>query len=109
MPPLQRQPSARRRSLTKPEEKIFAVNDEDRDGFLCLREFASALADLKSSEKKPTAEGDAASLAGHVAAIATKLEDSVPYVRNAAVQTLVKAGWRVDGRRVSVQLPEAVE
>lgn len=52
MPPLQRQPSARRRSLTKTEDAIFAQADSDRDAHLNKEEFAAALRALKDSSTK---------------------------------------------------------
>ena len=58
MPPLQRQQSARRRSLTKPEDAIFAQSDSDRDAYLNRDEFKEAIAQLKDSEKKPAESGD---------------------------------------------------
>ena len=58
-PKLQRQMSARRRSLpgVDAEEHIFLKADADRDKFLDKQEFKEALVLLKDSEKKPQ-EGD---------------------------------------------------
>lgn len=58
MPPLQRQLSARRRSLTKPEDKIFTEADADSDGHLNLDEFRNAMSILKDSEKRPADAAD---------------------------------------------------
>eukprot|EP00325_Prymnesiales_sp_UTEX-LB-985_P028654 CAMPEP_0174721664 /NCGR_PEP_ID=MMETSP1094-20130205/36836_1 /TAXON_ID=156173 /ORGANISM="Chrysochromulina brevifilum, Strain UTEX LB 985" /LENGTH=209 /DNA_ID=CAMNT_0015922401 /DNA_START=12 /DNA_END=639 /DNA_ORIENTATION=- len=61
-PKLTRQLSARRRSLTKPEDKIFAQADSGGDGFLDVAEFQRALQILKESSVKPQEADDAEEL-----------------------------------------------
>ena len=72
MPPLERQLSARRSSLTTPCDLIFKSADEDNDGFLNMTELRVALEKLK--EALPAEE--AADLAQFLSEVTSSDDDA---------------------------------